>query len=88
VARRPAAQSAVTRELLRLLRPPSKRLAQQPSERVRPVLADIAQQHAGRPAAEVLPALAAAVRAVGAEPDMAALAEFAEQVEQGENPFT
>jgi hypothetical protein len=87
VARRPIPQSAVQRELLRLLRPRSSRLAQQPSERVRPALAEIAQQSAGRPAADVLPALAAAVRAVGAEPDMAALAEFAEQVERGENPF-
>jgi hypothetical protein len=87
VARRPVPQSAVQRELLRLLRPLSPRLAQQPGERARPALAEIAQRDAGRPAAEVLPALAAAVRAVGAEPDMAALAEFAEQVEQGENPF-
>jgi hypothetical protein len=54
---------------------------------VRPALAEIARTSAGRPAAEVLPALADAVRAVGAEPDLAALAEFAEQVEQGENPF-
>lgn len=87
MARRPVPQSAVQRELLRLLRPLSPRLAQQPSERVRPALAEIARSSAGRPAAEVLPALADAVRAVGAEPDLAALAEFAEQVEQGENPF-
>jgi hypothetical protein len=87
VTRKPVPQSAVQRELLRLLRPLSSRLAQQPSERVRPALAEIAQQHAGRPAAEVLPLLAAAVRTVGAEPDMAALAELAEQVERGQNPF-
>jgi hypothetical protein len=87
VARRPVAQSAVQRELLRLLRPPSARLAQQPSEQVRPVLEEIARRDAGRPAADVLPALADAVRAVGAEPDLAALAELAEQVERGENPF-
>ncbi len=87
MARRPVGQSAVQRELLRLLRPSSARLARQPSERVRPALSDIAQRLAGRPAADVLPALADAVRAVGAEPDMAALAEFAEQVEQGEDPF-
>jgi hypothetical protein len=87
VARRPIGQSAVQRELLRLLRPASRHLARQPSERVRPVLADIADRFAGRPAADVLPALADAVRTVGAEPDMAALAEFAAQVERGENPF-
>ncbi len=87
MARRPAPQSAVQRELLRLLRPRSARLAQQPSERVRPALAEIAREHAGRPAAEVLPLLAAAVRTVGVEPDMTALTELAEQVEQGENPF-
>lgn len=87
MARRPAPQSAVQRELLRLLRPPSRRLAQQPSERARPLLAEIARRDAGRPAADVLPALADAVRAVGAEPDLVALAELAEQVEQGENPF-
>ena len=86
--RRHVPQSAVQRELLRLLRPSSPQLARQPSERVRPVLAEIAQRSAGRPAGEVLPALAQAVRAVGAEPDMAALTEFAEQIERGENPFT
>jgi hypothetical protein len=51
------------------------------------VLAGIARDHATRPAAEVLPLLAQAVRAVGAEPDLAALAELADQVERGENPF-
>ncbi len=85
--RRHVPQSALQRELLRLLRPPSPHLARQPSERVRPVLAEIAEHSAGRPADEVLPALAQAVRAVGAEPDMAALTEFAEQIERGENPF-
>jgi hypothetical protein len=35
----------------------------------------------------VLPALEEAVRSVGGEPDEAALAEFAEQIEAGENPF-
>ena len=32
-------------------------------------------------------ALAEAVRSVGGEPDMAALTEFGEQIEAGENPF-
>ena len=86
--RRPISESAVQRELLRLLRPPLPQLARQPSERVRPALDEIARRCAGRPAADVLPALEEAVRSVGAEPDMAALAEFAEQVERGENPFT
>ena len=87
MARRPGGRSAVQRELLRLLRPASRHLARQPSERARPALAEIADRLAGRPAAEVLPALADAVRAVGAEPDPTALAELAEQVEAGENPF-
>ncbi|MCW2695839.1 MAG: hypothetical protein JWR62_924, partial [Modestobacter sp.] len=43
MTRKPVPQSAVQRELLRLLRPLSSRLAQQPSERVRPALAEIAQ---------------------------------------------
>jgi hypothetical protein len=35
----------------------------------------------------VRPALEEAVRSVGGEPDRAALTEFAEQIEAGENPF-
>jgi hypothetical protein len=80
-------ESPLQRELLRFLRPPVPRLAQQVSEQARPGLAEVGRSHAHRPAAEVLAALEAAVRAVGGEPDMAALAEFAEQVEAGENPF-
>jgi len=36
----------------------------------------------------VLVALEHAVRSVGGEPDRAALTEFAELIEAGENPFT
>lgn len=81
-------QSAVQRELLRFLRPPVPQLARQPSEQAHPRLAEVGRAFANRPAAEVQAALEAAVRSVGAEPDMTALAEFAEQIEAGENPFT
>jgi hypothetical protein len=74
-------------ELLRLLRPHSRRLGEQLSERVRPRLAEIGRTHAGRPAPAVVSALADAVRAEGGEPDMAALAEFAEDISAGRNPF-
>jgi hypothetical protein len=80
-------ESELQRELLRLLRPPSPRLAQQAGERARPGLAEVGRTFAGRPAAEVLAALEEVVRAAGAEPDRAALTEFAEAIEGGGNPF-
>jgi hypothetical protein len=80
-------ESALQRELLGLLRPPVPQLARQVSERARPRLAEVGRTHATRPAAEVLVALEEAVRSVGGEPDRTALAEFAEQIEAGENPF-
>jgi hypothetical protein len=80
-------ESALQRELLAYLRPPVRQLADQLSERARPGLAEVGRTHAHRPAAEVLVALEAAVRSVGGEPDRAALTEFAEQIEAGENPF-
>jgi hypothetical protein len=88
MTRRHPPQSALQRELLRLLSPPSPRLARQPGERALPALLEVARTHAHRPAAEVRAALEDAVRSVGAEPDQAALTEFAEQIEAGENPFT
>jgi hypothetical protein len=79
--------SALQQELLRLLRPAYRRLQEQPSERIRPRLAQIGDDYAGRPAAEILPLLEAAVRSVGARPDMTALREFAEEISEGSNPF-
>jgi hypothetical protein len=87
MTRRHPPQSAVQRELLRLLSPPSRRLSEQPGEQALPGLLEVARTHAHRPAAEVRAALEDAVRSVGAEPDHAALTEFAEQIEAGENPF-
>jgi hypothetical protein len=87
MARRFRPQSPLQRELLRLLRPYSRHLARQESEQAAPKLADVGRSHAGRPAEEVLPALEEAVRSVGAVPDRAALEEFAELIEAGENPF-
>jgi hypothetical protein len=87
MARRSPPRSELQRELLRLLRPRSARLARQPSERVRPGLAEVGRTHAGRPAAEILPVLEDVVRSAGVEPDRAALTEFAEAIERGENPF-
>jgi len=87
MARRPPPQSPLQSELLRYLRPPVPRLAAQVSEQAAPRLADVGRSSAGRPAAEVLIALEDAVRSVGGEPDMAALREFAEQIEAGDNPF-
>jgi hypothetical protein len=81
-------ESPLQQELLRFLRPPVPQLAEQVSERARPRLAEVGRTHAGRPATEILIALEDAVRSVGGEPDRAALAEFAEQIEAGENPFT
>jgi hypothetical protein len=87
MARRYTPESELQRELLRLLRPRAPRLARQASERVRPGLAEVGRAYAGRPAAEVLPALEDVVLSAGAEPDRAALTEFAEAIERGENPF-
>jgi hypothetical protein len=87
MGRKPWPSSALQRELLRLLRPAYRRLQEQPSERIRPRLAEIADEYAGRPVAETLPALEEAVRSVGARPDMTALREFAEEISRGENPF-
>ena len=81
------AENHLQQELLRLLRPHSRRLSEQLSERVRPRLAEIGRTQAGRPAATVVSALADAVRAEGGTPDMAALAEFAEDISAGRNPF-
>ena len=79
--------SSLQRELLRLLRPPSPRLAEQVSERVRPELAEVGRRRAGHAVAEILTDLEAVVRSAGAQPDMAALAEFAQQIAAGQNPF-
>jgi hypothetical protein len=87
MARRTPPPSPLQTELLRYLRPPVPRMARQVGEQAAPGLAEVGRTHAGRPAAEVTVALAEAVRAVGGEPDMAALAEFGEQIEAGENPF-
>jgi hypothetical protein len=87
MARRSNPGAGLQQELLRLLRPPNPRLAQQLSERVRPGLAEVGRTHAGRPAAEVLPALEDVVRSYGGTPDRTALAEFAEDIAAGENPF-
>jgi hypothetical protein len=81
-------ESAMQRELLSYLRPPVPQLARQVSELARPGLVEVGRSHAGRPAAEVLVALEYEVRSVGGEPDRAALTEFAELIEAGENPFT
>ncbi|WP_369135724.1 hypothetical protein [Modestobacter sp. I12A-02662] len=87
MTRRQPPRSALQRELLRLLSPPSRRLSEQPGERALPALLEVARTHAHRPAAEVRAALEDAVRSVGAQPDQAALTEFAEQIEAAENPF-
>ena len=79
--------SPLQRELLNFLRPRSPRLEQQLSEQVRPRLAEVGRAYAGRPEAQVVAALEAVVRSAGAQPDMAALHEFAEQIAAGENPF-
>jgi hypothetical protein len=81
-------ESPLQQELLRFLRPPVPRLTENLSERARPRLAEVGRSHATRRAAEILVALEDAVRSVGGEPDRVALAEFAEQIEAGENPFT
>ena len=87
MARRSRPPSPLQQELLRLLRPADPRLQEQPSERIRPRLAQIGDEDAGRPAGAIVPALEEAVRSVGATPDMAALEEFAEDIARGANPF-
>jgi hypothetical protein len=87
MARKSRPSSALQQELLRLLRPADRRLQEQPSERIRPRLAQIGDEYAGRPAAEILPLLEEAVRSVGARPDMTALREFAAEIAEGTNPF-
>jgi hypothetical protein len=82
------AASHLQEELLRLLRPPNRRLDQQLSERVRPGLAEVGRTHAGCPPAEIVVELEEVIRSFGGRPDTAALAEFAEQISAGENPFT
>lgn len=88
MSRRYPRESALQRELLAFLRPPVPQLARQVSERARPGLAEVGRSHAHRPAAEIVVALEDVVRSVGGEPDRVALAEFAEQIEAGGNPFT
>ena len=80
-------RSALQQELLRLLQPRLPRRADLLSERIAPVLAQVAREHAGRPADEVLSALEAVVLGAGGTPDMRALREFANEIEGGENPF-
>ena len=80
-------RSAFQQELLRLLQPWLPRRADLLSERIAPVLADVARTHAGRPADEVLAALHAVVTGAGGTPDLRALREFAADIEAGRNPF-
>jgi hypothetical protein len=80
-------RSGITRELLRLLQPPTPRRARLLSERIAPALAEVGRTHRGRPADEVFTALAEVVTAAGGTPDPAALREFAGQIEAGRNPF-
>jgi hypothetical protein len=80
-------RSGLTRELLRLLQPPTPRRAGLLSERIAPALAEVGRTHAGRPAEEVVDALAAVVTTAGGTPDRAALRKFAAQIEAGQNPF-
>ncbi|MCW2534745.1 MAG: hypothetical protein JWQ26_444 [Modestobacter sp.] len=80
-------RSGITRELLRLLQPPTPRRARLLSERIAPALAEVGRTHRGRPVDEVFTALAEVVTAAGGTPDATALREFADQVEAGQNPF-
>jgi hypothetical protein len=82
-----APRSGITRELLRLLQPPTPRRARLLSERIAPALAEVGRTHRGRPADEVLTALADVVTAAGGTPNRTALREFAGQIEAGQNPF-
>lgn len=87
MAGRPRFRSNLQRELLGLLRRDDPRLAQQVSERIRPQLAEVGRTHAGRAAPEIVATLEAVIRSAGAQPDHAALEEFAEEISQGRNPF-
>jgi hypothetical protein len=87
MTRRYRAAAQVQQGLLDLLRPHSRRFAEQPGERARPRLAEIGRTSTGRPVPEIVDALAAAVREVGAEPDLRALNEFARDISEGSNPF-
>jgi hypothetical protein len=80
-------RSALQEELLRLLQPPVPQRAGLLSERVAPVLAEIASRLAGRPVDEVVVALESAICDAGGAPDLRALEEFAEQIQAGDNPF-
>ena len=83
----PGFRSNLQAELLRLLRPADPRLERQLSEQVRPRLQQVGRSHAGRPAAEIVAALEEVVRSAGGRPDHTALAEFAEEISRGGNPF-
>jgi hypothetical protein len=80
-------RSGLQRELLRLLQPLMPRRAGLLSERIAPALVEVGRTHRGRPADEVFAALAEVVTTAGGTPDPAALREFAEQIEAGQNPF-
>jgi hypothetical protein len=80
-------RSAFQQELLKFLQPWLPRRADLLSERIAPVLAEVARRHAHRPADQVLAALEAVVVGAGGTPDMHALREFAADIEAGENPF-
>ena len=81
------ARPGLQEELLHFLQPPVPRRRELVSERVAPTLADLGDAMAGRSADKVLAALDAAIREAGGTPDVAALHEFAAQIEAGENPF-
>ena len=87
MARRFRATSELQNELLRLLMPRRARLDEQVSEQVRPRLAEVGRTMAGRPSGEILSRLESVIRAADATPDMTALAEFAQEIHDGENPF-
>jgi hypothetical protein len=63
--------------------PPQSQLQRELLRLLRPPMPQLARQVSEQAA----PRLAAAARSVGGQPDRAALAEFAEQIEAGENPF-
>ena len=85
VPRRP--RGGLQAELLHLLQPRVPRREQLVSERVAPTLADIGDSMVGRPADEVLAALAAAVRNAGSSTERTALRGSAAQIDAGDNAF-
>jgi hypothetical protein len=85
MAHRPG--SRLQEELLRMLRPRDPRREEQLSERVRPGLAEVGRTYVGRPPEEIVAALEAVIRVHGGTADRVALAEFAQQIAEGENPF-